>query len=204
MASLTFFCFATESTYWILISAFKLSSNIFVKYCWSSEPRKCLIMAYHSGGSAKLPRLGRMLLLKMRRAVDLPIPFVPTRPRTWPTRGVGSLCSLKLLAPYRWVTCRSRPLGRLMILMAEKGQRLMHIPQPWHRCSEMKQIVEVGFTSIQRWPVLLTGQVLAHSYLHFLGLHLSGLMIAILSFWSAMVICCSHQSRLSFSSKIIE
>jgi len=59
----------------------------------------------------------------------------------------------------------------------------------------MKQIVEVGFTSMQSLPVLFTGQVFAHSYLHFLGLHLSGLMIAILSFVSAMLVLSSRQSR---------
>jgi len=48
----------------------------------------------------------------------------------------------------------------------------------------MKQMVEVGLTSIHILPILLTGHVLAHSYLHFLGLHLSGLMIAILSLLS--------------------
>lgn len=46
----------------------------------------------------------------------------------------------------------------------------------------MKQMVEVGFTSMHNLPVLFTGHVLAHSYLHFLGLHLSGLIMAILSF----------------------
>jgi hypothetical protein len=46
--------------------------------------------------------------------------------------------------------------------------------------SEMKQIVDAGVTSMQSFPILLGGQVLAHSWWHFLGLHLSGLMIAIL------------------------
>jgi len=68
-----------------------------------------------------------------------------------------------------------------MILIASKGQRLTHIPQPMQSVSEMKQMVDVGFTSTQILPVLLRGQFLAHSCLHFLGLHLSGLMIAILS-----------------------
>jgi hypothetical protein len=75
-------------------------------------------------------------------------------------------------------------LGRLMIIMASKGQRLTHIPQPMHSVSEMKQMVEVGFTSTQILPVLLRGHVLAHSCLHFLGLHLSGLIMAILSLLS--------------------
>jgi len=75
-----------------------------------------------------------------------------------------------------------------MILIAWKGHRLMHIPQPIHKCSEMKQMVEEGFTSMHIFPILLIGQVFAHSYLHFFGLHLSGLMIAILSLLSAIVI----------------
>jgi hypothetical protein len=51
-----------------------------------------------------------------------------------------------------------------------------------HRYSEMMQIVEVGSTSMQGLPAVLTGQILLHSCLHFLGLHLSGLIIAIASF----------------------
>ena len=71
-----------------------------------------------------------------------------------------------------------------MIIIASKGQRLTHIPQPMQSYSEMKQMVEVGFTSTQILPVLLRGHVLAHSCLHFLGLHLSGLIMAILSLLS--------------------
>ena len=58
---------------------------------------------------------------------------------------------------------------------------MTHKPQPIHKVSEMKQIIEVGKTSIHIFPVLFTGQVFLHSCLHFFGLHLSGLMIAILS-----------------------
>jgi hypothetical protein len=43
----------------------------------------------------------------------------------------------------------------------------------------MKLIVEVGKTSIHIVPNLFTGQFLLHYWLHFFGLHLSGLMIAI-------------------------
>jgi hypothetical protein len=64
----------------------------------SSEPRKYLRISSQSGGLSKRPRLGLSLPLRIFRAVLFPIPFVPTRPRTWPGRGMGSLCSLKLLA----------------------------------------------------------------------------------------------------------
>jgi hypothetical protein len=68
-----------------------------------------------------------------------------------------------------------------MILIASKGHLLTHIPHPIQSGSEIKHITDVGSTSIHILPVLLTGQVFLHSYLHFLGLHLSGFMIAILS-----------------------
>lgn len=57
-----------------------------------------------------------------------------------------------------------------------------------HRDSEMKHIIDSGETSIHTFPALLTGQVFLHSYLHFLGLHLSGLIIAILCLSSASTI----------------
>jgi hypothetical protein len=57
----------------------------------------------------------------------------------------------------------------------------MHIPQPMQSVSEIKQILLALVTSIQILPVLLTGHVLEHSCEHFLGLHLSGLIIATLS-----------------------
>jgi hypothetical protein len=68
-----------------------------------------------------------------------------------------------------------------MILIASNGHLLTHIPHPIHSVSEMKHITEEGYTSMQILPVLLTGHVFLHSYLHFLGLHLSGFIIAILS-----------------------
>ena len=37
---------------------------------------------------------------RILRAVDLPMPLVPTSPSTTPGRGTGSWCSLKLLAEY--------------------------------------------------------------------------------------------------------
>ena len=44
----------------------------------------------------------------------------------------------------------------------------------------MEAIFDSGTTSIQSFPFRLTGQVFLHSCLHFLGLHLSSLTIAIL------------------------
>jgi hypothetical protein len=54
------------------------------------------------------------------------------------------------------------------------------------RVSEMKQMVEVGVTSMHSLPTLLTGHFLEHSCWHFLGLHLSGLMMAILTLSSEL------------------
>jgi hypothetical protein len=66
--------------------------------------------------------------------------------------------------------------------MAEKGHFLTQRPQPMQIISEMKQILSVLLTSQHYFPVLLTGHVFAHSREHFFGLHLSGLIIAILNF----------------------
>ena len=49
-----------------------------------------------------------------------------------------------------------------------------------HICSLMKQIVDVGRTSIQILPALFTGQLFLHSYLQTDGLHLLGSIIAAL------------------------
>lgn len=64
----------------------------------SSDPLKYFKTSSQSGGSSYLPKLGFNLPAKIFNAVLFPIPFVPTRPNTWPGLGIGSLCSLKLLA----------------------------------------------------------------------------------------------------------
>ena len=79
-------------------------------------------------------------------------------------------------------------LGKLMIVIASNGHFFTHMPHPIHSYSLMKQIVEVALTSIQILPILLRGQVFAHSCLHFFGLHLSGLIMAILSFPSSVIL----------------
>lgn len=112
-----------------------------------------------SGGFSYLPRLGLSLPLRIFNAVLFPIPLVPTRPRTWPGRGVGSRWSLKLFAEYRWVTWVSRLVGRLMMVMASKGHFLGQIPHPMQRLSEMKAIFESGLTSMQSFPLRTTCQV---------------------------------------------
>ncbi|EGW34941.1 uncharacterized protein SPAPADRAFT_131559, partial [Spathaspora passalidarum NRRL Y-27907] len=68
------------------------------------------------------------------------------------------------------------------IVMASNGHFLTQIPQPIHKVSEMKAILDAGVTSIHNFPVLTTGQLFLHSCLHFFGLHSSVETIAILSF----------------------
>lgn len=80
---------------------------------------------------------------------------------------MGSLWSLKLFAEYRCVTCVSRFVGRLMMLMALKGHFLGQIPHPMQSRSEMKANFDSGVTSMQSLPVRTTGQDFLHSCLHF-------------------------------------
>jgi hypothetical protein len=118
-----------------------LAQTIEAGRCWAllcnSEPRKYLNISSQSGGLSYRPKFGFNLPLRIFRAVLLPIPFVPTRPSTWPGRGMGSLCNLKLFAEYRWVTWVSRLVGRLMMWIAPKGHFFGQIPQPMHSRSEM-------------------------------------------------------------------
>ena len=68
------------------------------------------------------------------------------------------------------------------MVMALKGHFLTHIPHPMHKVSDMKHILLAFVTSIHIFSILFGGHTFAHSYEHFLGLHLSGLIIAIRSF----------------------
>lgn len=126
------------------------------------------------------------LLPKICRAVDFPIPLMPTRPKIWPGLGVGSLWSLNEFLPYRWVHNFSRFLGMLIILMALNGHFLTHIPHPMHRIYEIYAMTEVGMTSMHILSVLLTGQDFLHSCLHFFGLHFYLFTMAILCFVSIL------------------
>ena len=70
---------------------------LFLTKCSSSGPAA---LPLHSSASipsmcpsltVNLPRLGLSLPASTLSAVDLPMPLVPTRPRTWPGRGMGNL-----------------------------------------------------------------------------------------------------------------
>ena len=132
-----------------------------------------------------MPRLGFSLPLRIFSAVDLPMPFVPTRPRTCPGRGMGRRCSLKLFGPYRCVVSFSRFFGRLMICTASNGHFLTQMPHPMHSSSEMYAIFELPLTSMHSLPIFTTGHAFLHSCLHFFGRHRSALTIAMRSSRSA-------------------
>lgn len=74
-----------------------------------------------------LPKFGFNFPARIFSAVDLPIPLVPTSPRTSPGRGIGRRCNLNEFALYRWVVSFSRLLGRLMIEIASKGHFFRNI-----------------------------------------------------------------------------
>lgn len=137
-------------------------------------------MSFQSGGSWNRPRLGLRLFPKICKAVDFPIPLIPTNPNIWPGLGVGNLWSLNAFFPYLWVQSLSIFFGTLIILIALNGHFFTQIPHPTHKTSEISHIGDVGITSIQIFSVLLTGQPFLHSCLHLLGLHFSLLTIAIL------------------------
>ncbi|KAI9336789.1 hypothetical protein BDR26DRAFT_864609 [Obelidium mucronatum] len=80
--------------------------------------------------------------------------------------------------------------------MASKGHFLTQIPHPIHNSSERNAIFEFTATSIQSFPILTTGQPFLHSCLHFFGLHLSALTMAIRV--SLSLICCKVRTRLEF------
>ena len=135
-------------------------------------------MSCQSGGASNFPKFGLSFPARILSAVDLPMPFVPTRPSTSPGRGVGSRCSLNVFGPYRCVVSFSRFFGRLMIWMASKGHFFTQMPQPMQSVSERKATLSVLFTSMHSFPIFTTGQDFLHSCLHFFGLHRSAFTMA--------------------------
>jgi len=75
-----------------------------------------------------------------------------------------------------------------MMLMAPNGHFLTQIPHPMHSRSDMKAILDSGVTSMQSLPVRTTGHDFLHSCLHFFGLHLSLLTMAILYYKSFSIV----------------
>ena len=60
-----------------------------------SEPHTHSLAA---GLTVNLPRLGLSLPASTLMAVDLPMPFVPTKPSTCPGRGIGNLHPYNVLS----------------------------------------------------------------------------------------------------------
>ena len=95
---------------------------------------------------SNLPKFGRSLFPKTYKAVDFPIPFVPTNPKTYPGLGVGNLWSLNEFLPYLCVISFDISLGKLIILIAWKGHLLMHKPHPMHKPSDISTHFDVFST----------------------------------------------------------
>ncbi|PKC09049.1 hypothetical protein RhiirA5_290324, partial [Rhizophagus irregularis] len=71
------------------------------------------------------------------------------------------------------------------IIIAPNGHFLMQIPQPIHSSSEIKG--KDFKIQIKCLPILTTGHDFLHSCLHFFGLHLSELTMAILVCFSLIM-----------------
>src|SRR5919199_1393260 len=103
------------------------------------------------------PRLGFTLPDKMLTIVDLPIPFLPTKPTTAPFFGVGKRYNLNELMPYWWILSSDSSFARLTITIASKGHFLMQMPHPVHRSSDITAFPSSGRWMMHSPPVLFTG-----------------------------------------------
>lgn len=64
---------------------------IFIFHYGSKKPSRYRNRVQNVGNTLNRPKFGFNLPAKTLRAVDFPIPFVPTKPRTCPGLGTGSL-----------------------------------------------------------------------------------------------------------------
>jgi hypothetical protein len=70
---------------------------------------------------SKWPKFGINLLLKIYKAVDLPIPLVPTSPITFPSWGMGKRYNLKEFLPKLWIISLQILCEKLFIYKPLKG-----------------------------------------------------------------------------------
>ena len=84
-----------------------------------------------------MPRFGLSLPARTFRAVDLPIPFDPSSPSTYPALGDGSPWSLNPFGPYLWMIPVLRSAGRFTSLTQFPGHFLARVRQAAQASSEI-------------------------------------------------------------------
>jgi hypothetical protein len=102
-----------------------------------------------------------------------------------PGEGIGSLKSLNVFGPKRWLQSFSSSSGTLTMETALKGHFLTQIPHPVHRLSTITALLSSNRMASTR--VRTIGQNRWQALSQFLGLHLS------MSMTATLVICKSFQ-----------
>ena len=118
-----------------------------------------------------MPKLGLISPERTLRVVLFPIPFWPSKPKTVPWEGIGSLKSLKAFSPNLWLQSFSNSSGKFTIEMDLKGHFLTQMPHPLQSFSEIR--ILLSSNRIASTLLRTIGQNFIHNWLHFLGLHLS-------------------------------